>query len=94
MVGPPPGFGVRQPSGDFEIAQSGRGLPQSQTLARVRVSGLFPAPTIGHDRARRRLSMKDLRRTNSSCVARRSWRLIAVRFCCRCHFSLRPPFQG
>jgi hypothetical protein len=32
---PPPGFGVRQPSGAFEFAQSGRGLPQSKTLARI-----------------------------------------------------------
>jgi hypothetical protein len=33
----PPGFGVRQSSGDFharKISQSGRGLPQSKTLSR------------------------------------------------------------
>jgi hypothetical protein len=30
----PRGFGVRQPSGAFGDVKSGRGLPQSKTLAR------------------------------------------------------------
>jgi hypothetical protein len=32
----PQGFGVRQPSGAFRDVKSGRGLPQSKTLARGR----------------------------------------------------------
>jgi hypothetical protein len=96
MIETPPGFGVRQPSGAFEVEQSGRGLPQSKTLSRVVESqAVFPRSTIGHDRARLALNMNHLRRTIAPSQAGWSWRPIAANFRCRCrrHFSFGLSFR-